>query len=307
MFQKKQEARLKAQRRQEEKERRMTGQSYLGFRIQQNEKRKWVQDVPKSGRKIGLGCKSGICSKSSTRNCSEFSEEKRQEIFNYFWNELDWKGKKKYVRSLVDSVPPKRRRVKHKGEVSRKGDSKVYHLIIEEKRMPVCRSMFLSTFGIKEAMVRTWLVKEDIPKKPKKPIKTINVESYIDSLPKIPPKCQLCRNSNDIQYINLDSIKNIFQLHNQYVRDMKSKGLNPASRKTFTKVFGCKNIRIFKPKNETDVCDIVSHHNVLPSIPINNYQNVDSDVQLEKDSEVVQNVESVQNIANDYYYNSLQW
>ncbi|CAG4968887.1 unnamed protein product [Parnassius apollo] len=252
---KKQEARLKTQRRREEKEKRMTGQSYYGFRttkIPDGDKKKWIQDVPKSERKMGPRCKSEFCAKGTYRHCSSITEEGRAKLFHHFWNELDWKGKKNFVRSLVDTVPPKRRRLKHKGMVSRKGDTKLYHLKHQEERLPVCRVMFLNTLGIKEAMVRCWLIGEK-PKLPKKPIKSLNVNSYIDNLPKAPARCQYC---TDIQYINLDSIKNLYQLYNMYVRDMKAKGVVPASRKTFSNVATAKNIRIFKPKNDTDICDL---------------------------------------------------
>lgn len=293
-LQKKQDSRLKSELRKLEKEKRMTGQSYYGFRISNvsDDRRKWVQDVPKSERKIGPPCSSEYCAKGKARCCSEFNEEKRKEIFKYFWNDLDWKGKKDFVRNLVDTVPPKRRRLKHKGDISRKGDSKLYHLNYDNQKKPVCRIMFLNTLGIKEAMVRCWLINEDKPKSPKKPVKSLNVNSYIDNLPKIPPKCQYCRNSgSDIKYINIDCIKNQYQLYNQYAKDMRSKNISPASRKTFSKVISMKNIKIFKPKNENDVCDLVSQHNVLPSI--NNYQNLEPEKEIEQ-SDV------------GYYYNN-QW
>ncbi|XP_053622676.1 adenylyltransferase and sulfurtransferase MOCS3 isoform X2 [Plodia interpunctella] len=291
---KKQEMRIKSEKRKQEKEKRMTGQSYYGFRVtNSDDRKKWVQDVPKSERKIGPPCTSEYCAKGTVRYCSEFCEEKRQEIFTYFWNNLDWKGKKNYVRSLVDTVPPKRRRLKHKGEISRKGDSKLYHLHNKDQRLPVCRTMFLNTLGIKEAMVRCWLVKADKPKTPKKPIKSLNVDSYIENLPKTQPKCQYCLTSGvTIEYIALDYIKNQYQLYNKYIKDMKAKNFSPASRKTFAKVVAMKNIRIFKPKNDTDICDLVAQHNVLPVM--NNYQNVEI-------------VEKGQDLNVQYYYHDNRW
>ncbi|XP_052748326.1 uncharacterized protein LOC113514767 isoform X2 [Galleria mellonella] len=289
---KKQEARLKSERRKQEKEKRMTGQSYYGFRVTKfADTKKWIQDVPKSERRIGPACTSEFCAKGTARFCSHFTEDQRQEIFSYFWNSLDWKGKKNYVRGLVDSVPPKRRRLKHKGEVSRKGDSKLYHLYNKDERQPVCRLMFLNTLGIKEAMVRCWLIKEDKPKSPKKPVKSLNVDSYIDNLPKEPTKCQYCLNSGcNIMYVCLD-VKSQHQLYNKYTKDMKAKNIAPASRKTFSKVVLKKNVRIFKPKNDTDVCDLVAQHNVLPSL---GYQNLQKN-ELEN-----------QNVSINYYYNA-QW
>ncbi|XP_059050331.1 uncharacterized protein LOC131845304 [Achroia grisella] len=291
---KKKESRLKSERRKQEKEKRMTGQKYYGFRItKSNDTKKWIQDVPKSERKLGSPCISEFCAKGTARYCSQFTEEQRQEIFTYFWNSLDWKGKKNYVRLLVDSVPPKRRRLKHKGEVSRKGDSKLYHLYNKDQRQPVCRLMFLNTLGVKEAMVRCWLLNEDKPKCKKKPLKSLNVDGYIDNLPKVPSKCQYCINSGcNIMYIDLD-VKSQYQLYNQYIKDMKSINIVPASRKTFSKVVLMKNVRIFKPKNDTDVCDLVAQHNVLPSL---GYQSVNMD----------KNELTSQNVNASYFYNA-QW
>lgn len=281
----------------------MTGQSYFGYRITKSEKKKWVQDVPKSERKIGPPCSSEAC---KTKKCRQFTDAIRQEIFTNFWFELDWAGKKRLVRSLVDNIPPKRRRLKHKGEVSRKGDSKLYHLVVNAERLKVCRVLFLNTLGIKEAMVRCWLIAKDAPKKPKEPIKALNVEAYIESLPKTEPKCQYCRNLTDVKYINMENVKNVHQLFNKYVQDMKLKGMVPASRKTFTKVFGSKSVKIFKPKNDTDICDLVNQHNVSN---VSEYQNIDNiGVIVDTCKNFGQNVESVDGVVPvNFYYSNVQW
>lgn len=247
---------------------RMSGQSYLGFRqAKLNSKQKWVQDVPKSERKMGPPCKSDYCSRSATRFCTSFSEARRSDIFQKFWNEFDWRAKRSYVRELVRTVAPKRRRVKD--APSRKGDSKLYHLLHDEKKRAVCRVMFLNTLGVKEAMVRCWLSAKE-PERAifkKDPIKTQNVSSYIDRLPKTPPRCEFCKNSTTRTYLD-GAIKNLNQLYKQYVDDMKSVNMAPASRKTFTKVFNTKNIGIFRPKNSSDLCDIVPSHNLTEKVTV---------------------------------------
>ncbi|CAH0688111.1 unnamed protein product [Chilo suppressalis] len=259
------------ERRRVEKQKRMTGKSYYGFRKTDRDKRAWVQDVPKSERKIGPPCSSDLCQKGTARHCNEFDEEARKEMFRHFWHDLDWKGKRDYVKTLVDVVPPKRRR--KKDAISRKGDSKLYHLRNKGERLLVCRLMFLNTLGLKEAMLRSWLTCTDKPRSPKKPLKSLNVDSYIDALPVCPPKCEICRNSCvQIRYLNLSHVKNIYQLYVEYMKEMKSRNISPASRKTFCKVVSLRNLRVFKPKNENDVCDLVSQHNAIPSY---SYQNVD--------------------------------
>ncbi|XP_048003076.1 adenylyltransferase and sulfurtransferase MOCS3 [Leguminivora glycinivorella] len=69
------------------------------------------------------------------------------------WTTLDDTTKNFHLlTSLVDNIPAKRRRLKHKGEISRKGDSKLYHLVYDDQKLPVCRTTFLNTLGVKEAM-----------------------------------------------------------------------------------------------------------------------------------------------------------
>ncbi|CAH2064989.1 unnamed protein product, partial [Iphiclides podalirius] len=256
----KREARLKTQRRREEKERRMTGKSYYGFRTAETvdrEGRRWIQDVPKSERRMGNRCSSELCAKGTHRRCSSIPDEGRREMFHRFWSELDWREKRDHVRSLVDTVPPKRRRLKHKGEVSRKGDTRLYHLTHNGQRLPVCRVMFLNTLGVKEAMVRCWMA-GDRPRAPKTPVKTLDVTSYIGSLPTSPPKCTRC---TGVRYISLDGVRNLNQLYSVYVRQTLSGGGAPASRKTFSNAAAAMNVRFFRPKSETDICDLVSQHN----------------------------------------------
>ncbi|CAH0602430.1 unnamed protein product [Chrysodeixis includens] len=258
---KKKQDNLKSERRRQEKEKRRKGQSYYGFRIQkEGERTTYIQDVLKQERMLGPPCKSEYCAKSTLRACKKLTEEDRRSIFSHFWD-LQWVEKKKFVRSLIDSCPIKRRRASHVGKISRKGDSKSYHLIFNNERILVCRVMFLNTLGIKEAMVRCWLSdeKNKISKTPKM---THTVVNYIEKLPTFNIKCQSCISSGvNVKYIDLN-VKNQFQLYSMFVKDMKIQGVVPASRKTFAKVLNSRNLRIFKPKNDRDVCDLVRQHNI---------------------------------------------
>ncbi|KAG6460080.1 hypothetical protein O3G_MSEX011761 [Manduca sexta] len=249
---KKKEDTLKSERRKLEKDKRMSGQSYYGFRVKADGTKKWVQDVPKSERRLGPRCKSELCAKGTSRKCSMITETDRMDMFRHFWNDLDWREKKAHVRSLVDTVPAKRRRLKHKGDVSRKGDSKRYHLRSGGERMPVCRVMFLNTLGIKEAMVRSWLSSSDRPKTPKKALKALNVNTFIDRIPKMAPNCKIC--SKNKEYIAIDNVTNLHQLYNLYVRECAVQGSVPASRKTFSKVITTRNVKM---KN---VCECITQN-----------------------------------------------
>nr|XP_046229038.1 zinc finger protein 135-like isoform X2 [Scatophagus argus] len=85
-----------------QKRRRMKGQSYLG--------RKNKETVLKEARQMGMPCQSVVCQKSSKLNCRQIDESKRGEIFKYFWEKLDWKERKIYVKSLVELSNVKRQR-----------------------------------------------------------------------------------------------------------------------------------------------------------------------------------------------------
>lgn len=238
----------------------MTGKSYYGFRTAttlDRETKRWIQDVPKSERRMGARCNSELCAKGTHKHCSSIPEESRLEMFHHFWNDLDWRAKRAHVRSLVDTVPPKRRRPKHKGAVSRKGDTRLYHLTHHNRRLPVCRVMFLNTLGVKEAMVRCWMA-GDKPRLPKTPLKTLDVTTYLSNLPTSPPKCPRC---TGVSYVSLEGVKNLHQLYNLYVKQTLSGGGAPASRKTFSNAAAALNVRFFRPKSETDVCDLVGQHN----------------------------------------------
>lgn len=255
----------------------MTGQSYFGFRThKEGTQKKWIQDVQKSERRLGPFCNSDFCSRSNRRYCKKLTEMDRMEIFQKFWK-LEWVEKKNYVRSLIDLVPVKRRRICLKNVQCRKVDSKVYNLIFNSEKVEVCRVTFLNTLGIKEAMVRCWLAQKPMKKTLKNRFKSQNLIDYIDKLPIIDSKCPICLNSgSSIRYVDLN-VKNQFHLYKIYVNDAISKNLKPASRKTFAKVLSVKNLRIFKPKNERDVCDLVQEHNDSRNYSFNDdfYHNVD--------------------------------
>ncbi|KAF9821520.1 hypothetical protein SFRURICE_014284 [Spodoptera frugiperda] len=97
---KKHEARLRTERRIEEKIKRMTGQSYFGFRThKEGTQKKWIQDVQKSERRLGPSCNSDFCARSNRRYCKKLTDMDRMEIFQKFWK-LEWVEKKNYDLSL---------------------------------------------------------------------------------------------------------------------------------------------------------------------------------------------------------------
>lgn len=122
---------------------RMKGEAYLGM---SNNIRS-----EKPPKQQGLTCTSNFCSKSSLRYCSQFTENTRKEIFEMFWK-MSWEQKQQYIVSLV-SIQEKKQCF---ANPSNRAQSKAYFLNNNSCRLQVCRQMFLSTFGLKEKVVRSW-------------------------------------------------------------------------------------------------------------------------------------------------------
>lgn len=143
---------------------RMEGKEFLG--IKKSSSGEYIVRNRSSRILTERGC-SKRCKKSSkNRQCTLISEKDRQCIFDGFWNNLDWQGKKVLVNSLVDCKPcpdsdNKRRKVSY-----------IYHLKSGGIKVQVCKSMFLSTLGIGEKMAYGWLEDAEqnsgTPNKPKK-------------------------------------------------------------------------------------------------------------------------------------------
>ncbi len=85
-----------------QKRRRMRGQSYIG--------REKKEPALKETRQMGKACQSAACQKSSKLHCTQIDHWKREGIFKYFWEKLDWKERKIYIKPLVEVSSVKRRR-----------------------------------------------------------------------------------------------------------------------------------------------------------------------------------------------------
>ncbi|KAJ8712479.1 hypothetical protein PYW07_005321 [Mythimna separata] len=132
------------------KRQRMMGQEYTGFKKDGN---KYVQNDPKPAKTMGPLCMSSRCFGGKAMYCSKLTEEVRSNIFKAFWN-MSWQEKKMYVSSMVDLKPTTR---KTKKSNSRRSDTKIYYLKVNDKKERVCLKTFLETLGIKEWTVRYWL------------------------------------------------------------------------------------------------------------------------------------------------------
>lgn len=142
------------------KKARERGEAYFGYSIKKCDaktgRRSYGRAV-REQRSLGPPCTSAFCKRSTKRQCSRFSQTVRQNIFDIFWKTLGWDERKAFITQSVDLMQPKRRTCIDV-ESSRRGVTCSYFLYIDDNRYNICRQLFLSTLGIKEATVQYWLM-----------------------------------------------------------------------------------------------------------------------------------------------------
>ncbi|XP_045762734.1 uncharacterized protein LOC123865625 [Maniola jurtina] len=73
------------------KELRMKGEHYFGYRkAKTNEKFKVKQDVFEPARSMKPPCTSPFCKKSKLGSCDNINEQQRQYFFENFWKNMNW-------------------------------------------------------------------------------------------------------------------------------------------------------------------------------------------------------------------------
>lgn len=120
-------------------------------------------------RKMGPKCSSEFCKNSSTRHCYEFSEKLRQEIFNFFWQQLNWRERKVYVCDLIKLYSPKQNCTSAAHAVS----SLNYFLRVNGTARSVCKKMFINSIGIGENTLRQWM--SQVQRNESVPMKAVSV------------------------------------------------------------------------------------------------------------------------------------
>ena len=86
--------------RQQNKRLRMEGKAYNGYK--KSKSGKHTESNARAERNIGDACNSPFCAKSPTFKCNEISEDQRKNVFELFWNTMNWEQRRVYVSSLVD-------------------------------------------------------------------------------------------------------------------------------------------------------------------------------------------------------------
>lgn len=226
------------------------------------------RNVIRDPRSMGKPCSSVKCSNNSQNKCLTVDEPARLQLFQSFWRNMDWGQKKVYVSSHVSVLVPKHKHTKNNNNISRRKTTFVYNLSVGGKKLKVCKQMFLSTLGIGERQMYSWLEKstscgipcieenetsEKVEKHNNKQI----AKSFLEILPKMPS--HYCRKSTTKLYLE-PVFKSRTDLYNVFKSHCADSGESPVSRFTFDLVFEEMNLALYSPKK--DQCDICCAHKV---------------------------------------------
>ena len=246
---------------------RMTGKPYHGFEKRGNDAPSYKQSRPRPGRAMGPRCASRFCEKSSKRKCNDVSDDARENLFNKFWNDMDWNEKKLYIAGLVDAKDTKQK-TKESGP-SRRQTSFLYHLNINGDRVPVCQTMFLHTFDLSQGRVQYWknkmttkAAREEMPKREKKATEKQKIaEEFVQNLPKVPS--HYCRLRTAKLYL-LPEIRTKCEIYRAFNSWCAEKNVHPVpGRAVLNKELKKQNISLYVPKkDQCDTCIAFKEGNV---------------------------------------------
>lgn len=235
--------------------RRELGKRYLGRNKKDG---KWNYDIEKEPREMKRRCRC-IAKEKSSFKCTTISEEVRKDIFSNFWN-LTWGEKKVLVDSMITAVPTKRHRDRKDSSVSRREQSLLYYLRVNDQNIRVCKTMFLNTLGIGKWTALSWknhprsandsTLNRETSSNRVKPFEADKkeLESFLNSLPTM--ESHYCRSSSKKKYLlpEWPSKKNLYDF---YVKDWcKSRNVKHLSIASFMNALNLHNIALFLPKKD---------------------------------------------------------
>lgn len=238
----------------ENKRLRMEGKVYLGRKCHDGTTVK----TNRPERTMGPMCTSKVCASSNfKRKCSLFSFEERTAIHTRFWRDLNWDQKKMFIIGHVTVSAHSEDKKSHKSH------SLTYHLTnATNKRLVVCKQMFLNTLSVGERCVLSWtknsiygipIPKNHIIKEKNNEEDKFKIQSFLDSLPK-QPSSHNSRKQTPKVYVH-ESYSSMIQLHKSYSKYCENNNIKPASRTTFHRVFVASDLQLITPeKSQCDPC-----------------------------------------------------
>lgn len=242
---------------------RMEGNSYLGYTRKNG---KVEQNKMREERTLGPTCTSKLCQSSKLRQCSEFSEKMREDLFFCFWKESTWDQRKIFVASHVNRTATKR---KCTDNDSRRMGTFHYHLPLNGQNVPVCKKMFLKTLALGSFTVQSWVNKSthnllpgDTIRISKRNLPASNktgdmqfLDNFFELLPKLPSHYSRATSSKLYLEPIIKTMKELMDLYKEKCREHQR---TPLSRQVFSKAFKLKNLSLHQTKK--DRCDTCVSH-----------------------------------------------
>ncbi|XP_072378606.1 uncharacterized protein [Diabrotica undecimpunctata] len=236
------------------KDRRECGKSYFG---RQKKEDYYNYMKPKEARSIKPRCTCKI-GKYSTLKCETIDENSRKDIFKQFWS-FTWGEKKTLVNEWVTTIETMRPRNRNTKEITKRANTFIYHLKVNNEKVKVCRTMFLNTLDLGRWTVKSW--KKDFTMQPPSILRRHNQPSksvvsqpkqslfqFLDSLPVM--EAHYCRATSQKLYL-LPEWKSKESLYQFYVNDWcKNQNIKPLSIALFSNEFEGKNFALFRPKKD---------------------------------------------------------
>uniref|UniRef100_A0A6P7FAA9 Uncharacterized protein LOC114326298 n=1 Tax=Diabrotica virgifera virgifera TaxID=50390 RepID=A0A6P7FAA9_DIAVI len=236
--------------------------------------------------------------KKCTNRCDDISEERRLNIFNYFWS-LSPQRRRDWLVSMSKKESVKRKRVKHE---SRKSNTFLYFINEGEGQRQVCLKFLLSTLNVSQRYVYYThtlsnacygLGKEDMRGKTIPPNKTKDevlnsLRDFITSLPAVPS--HYARKDSTKLYLP-NEFKNITNLYNLYKKREIERGIDVVSERLFRKIFTEEfNIGIHIPKKDKCVKCVGFENNPRPETVVEKHEHDKEKVESKKRFEYHQKI-----------------
>ena len=256
---------------------RLKGESYIGFSKSPHGDVK--HETPKAARKLQPRCQHAVAKKlnDKTYQCINISDDTREKHLKQFWDLPTWCAKKAYVRGLVDTRKPTRRR---KGiESSCKQESHDCFLPNNDGiKVRVCQQFFLTTLCVGRDSFKRW-VKDDqlttesksVPdeeegesthsdahisqgtkQKDKHTVRRQHVAEWLDALPKVPS--HYCRSSSKRVYVEA-TFRSKSHMYRIFESWCVENSYQAVSRHLFADILEERKISIHSPrKDQCDTC-----------------------------------------------------
>ncbi|CAB3243640.1 unnamed protein product [Arctia plantaginis] len=216
--------------------------------------------------------------KNCGNDCNNVSEEKRKNIFDYFWG-LPSQRKKDWLVGMTAKTDVKRKRSKDSGV---RHNTYFYYINDGEGRRKVCKKFLVDTLGVSPKYVSytlanasSGLSKEEsrgktVPKNKTPHSVKESAINFIKSLPALPS--HYCRKDSTRLYLPTE-FKNIKNLYRIYKQSKTSDGIDVVGEKIFRDIFTkdfnigfhvpkkdkCVKCLRFEGQNEKENPEMLSH------------------------------------------------